>query len=296
MHKVGNQTEKIEMLERHLLESSTRESKLEATVESLTTEINGLEKDVAKWKKLANDKRTAGDIDRSGQEKAVATAREVASLKGEIESLRGAVNFLREENSRIKQIDLATTNSWLFEPIRNPSTPVLVPGEITKGVKEKIWKGEMVREGKDLLSELVHLATESKIVDLKEIPENRNAWRPLSTTPSYVYWKQREQYEALAGWRDSIVDRTKKWEAKKIAVGGTGLLGKDKPLVGAKTKSGRLSLVSATDLKKSTAKLQLYNMYPGLEMKRGLAPRVEVVIRESERWDNLRENLGFVTA
>ncbi|KAF8454601.1 dynein associated protein-domain-containing protein [Terfezia claveryi] len=280
MSTVGKQSERIEKLEKSLEDSVTHESKLEASVEQLNNEILQLERDVVKWKKTAQEKRTAGDIDRTGQERAVATAREVASLKSEITNLSGAVNFLREENARIKQVDLSATNSWLFEPIKPSAIPVtnngVHVGKRDKATREKLWKEEITREGKDLLSELVSLATESKIIDLRETPKNRNAWRPVRETPGYIYWRQRERYEALAGWRDSIVERAGKWDDMNIPTPST-------PVKGRKEK--RISAV---------AKIQAYHMYPGLEMKRGLAPKVEVVIREPESWDVLKESLGLI--
>lgn len=284
MSTVGKQSERIEQLEKSLEDSVTRESKLETSVEHFNTEIIQLEREVAKWKKTAQEKRTAGDIDRSGQEKAVATAREVSGLKTEITNLRGAVNFLREENARIKQVDLSATNSWLFEPLKpssaHASSNPAPGGRREKATRERLWKEEIVREGKDLLSELVTLATESKVIDLRESPENRKAWRPLRETPGYIYWRQRERYEALAGWRDSIVERVGKWNESNTPTGTAAPAAQH-----VRQKEKKLS---------AAAKLQVYHMYPGLEMKRGMAPKVSVVIREPERWDSLRESLGLI--
>ena len=290
MSTVGKQSERIEQLEKQLEDSATREGKLEQSVEQLNDEIHQLEKDVAKWKKTAHEKRTAGDLDRSGQEKAVATAREVTALKSEIANLRGAVNYLREENARIRQVDLSATNSWLFEPVKPSAAsvaPTSKPAERRdKTAREKLWKEEISREGKGLLSELVSLATRSKVINLKETPANRKGWRPLRETPGYIYWRQRERYEALSVWRDSIVERVQKWEdSRALVLAGVGFT-PDPPrpqrTKGVKDKKGT-----------AAAKMQVYHMYPGLEMKRGLAPKVEVVIREPERWDMLKESMGL---
>ena len=281
MSTVGKQSERIELLENNLGESVSRENKLEASVEQLNNEVLQLEKEVVRWKKAAQEKRTAGDIDRSGQEKAVATAREVAALKSEITSLHGAVNFLREENARIRQVDISAINSWLFEPIKPSSMPVTnnpAPAEsLSKVMRTKQWGEEMVRESNYLLSELVSLATESQLIDLRETPENRKAWRPVRETPGYIYWKQRERYEALAGWRDSMVERIDKWSDMQANIGKVSPIPK-------KTKK----------VPAPCSRVQVYHMYPGLEMKRGLAPKVEVVIREPERWDSFKENLGLI--
>lgn len=281
MSTVGKQSERIELLENNLGESVSRENKLEASVEQLNNEVLQLEKEVVRWKKAAQEKRTAGDIDRSGQEKAVATAREVAALKSEITSLHGAVNFLREENARIRQVDISAINSWLFEPIKPSSMPVTnnpAPAEsLSKVMRTKQWGEEMVRESNYLLSELVSLATESQLIDLRETPENRKAWRPVRETPGYIYWKQRERYEALAGWRDSMVERIDKWSDMQANISKVSPIPK-------KTKK----------VPAPCSRVQVYHMYPGLEMKRGLAPKVEVVIREPERWDSFKENLGLI--
>ena len=65
-----------------------------------------LEAELTEWKKAANEKRAVGEIDKIGAERAVATAKEVDSLKKEITALAGAVAFFREENAMIKSADL----------------------------------------------------------------------------------------------------------------------------------------------------------------------------------------------
>ena len=292
MSTVAKQSERIEHLEKNLEDSLTHETELEVLNEQLTREVNHLEREANKWKKAAQEKRAAGDIDRSGQERAVATAREVASLKNEITNLRGAVNFFREENARIKQVDLAATNSWLFEPLKPSTTSVTnisIPGDTrSKSKREKLWKDEMVREGKDLLSELVSMATESKVINLQDTASNRKAWRPVRENPGYIYWRQREQYETLAAWRDSMVDRFGKWNDKKEAE-----MGKLAPALTTKDKGRSTRKERKKKPTGAAAKLQVYHMYPGLEIKRGIAP-LNVVIREPERWDSVRESLGLV--
>jgi len=197
------QTEKLTQLELDLTESTIREKEYTESLDNLTEELQNLEVEAAKWKKLANDKRVVGETDKAGTERAIATAREVDTYKKEIESLQGAVRFLRDDARRARNADVAVQDSWLFEPL-NPTDP------------DEIHALDLAAEGRDMLAELMHLSTTSTVVDLCAPETNpRQGHRLTRDTPQYHYMRQREDYEALVSWRDSIVARSTVYEEKQ---------------------------------------------------------------------------------
>ncbi|KAF3921339.1 hypothetical protein ABW20_dc0100013 [Dactylellina cionopaga] len=193
---LGKQAEKIEELERNLVDSGTRERDFSDSLDNLTEELQNLENEVAKWKKIASEARPVDENDKAGRERAVATAREVAALKHEIETLQGATRFLREDARKARDSDVTLSNAWLFEP--------LVPAN--KGLAEDQARDEdLATEGRDLLTEFLNFTTSAGVYDLSKV--KRGGYRKTAETPQYNYIKQRERYESVMAWRDSLVNR-----------------------------------------------------------------------------------------
>ncbi|KAF3925718.1 hypothetical protein AA313_de0206243 [Arthrobotrys entomopaga] len=193
---LGKQAEKIEELERNLVDAGTREKEFTESLDSLTEELQNLENEVTKWKKIASEARPVDENDKAGRDRAVATAREVAALKQEIETLQGATRFLRDDARKARDSDVTLTNSWLFEP--------LVP--TGKGLAEDQARDEdLTTEGRDLVNEFLGFTTSASVFDLSKA--NRSGHRKTSETPQYNYIKQRERYESVIAWRDSLVNR-----------------------------------------------------------------------------------------
>ncbi|KAI9777114.1 MAG: hypothetical protein M1839_009070 [Geoglossum umbratile] len=188
----------INELEKSLEQSRIQEKDLAEAIDAQVREIQALESELDRWKKAANEKHILGIIgggDQEGAERAVATAREMGALKWEIDSLQGAVRYLREDNRRLRITEGRTTQAWLFEP--------LTPQKTQKQQQEQL----VTAEGHDLLVELLNLTSNAKIHDLGKVPGNRLAWRPAKSTPRFHVLKQTEDYEAWASWRDSVIRR-----------------------------------------------------------------------------------------
>jgi dynactin 1 len=213
MRNVTKQSERIQELEGFVAEGLAREKDLTDAIEHLNEEIQTLETDVAKWKKAAEDKRAVGGeaTDRAGQERAVATAREVAALKKEILNFKGAVAFFREENNRLGQIDHDSVDSWLHKPLINP---------LAKNMAD--YEAELAKEGRDVLAELRNIVVQEKVVDLHSLPENRMAWKPVHKTPRWTCARQRERYEVVVGWKDDLVHRVQSHTGDEILKKMTG--------------------------------------------------------------------------
>ncbi|KAF3942511.1 hypothetical protein ABW19_dt0208013 [Dactylella cylindrospora] len=196
IQSLGKQAEKIEELERNLTDAATREKDFSESLDNLTEELQNMENEVAKWKKVASEARPVDENDKAGRERAVATAREVAALKQEIESLRGATAFLREDARKARDSDVTLANAWLFEP--------LVP--TNKGVAEDNARDEdLATEGRDLLSEFLNFTTNASVFDLSKV--KRGGHRKTAETPQYNFITQREKYESIMAWKESIVTR-----------------------------------------------------------------------------------------
>jgi dynactin 1 len=260
MRNVTKQSERIEQLEKQVTEGTAREKDFADAIESLNDEISALESEVSKWKKMANDKRAVGEVDKLGAERAVASAMEVGDLKREIKGLTGAVNFFREENSRVKKVELSAADSWLLEPLGSGAD-----------VKEfDDYETALAREGRDVFAQLMVLATESRVVDLSKTPENRKSWRPVRSTPRYQLLEQRERYETLAAWRDEVITRASYHNAVKAS------------FTPRKSKKARNIFGAKVDL-------FLDGAAPG---GKHAAP-AEVVIQEPDGWESFQESMGL---
>jgi dynactin 1 len=258
MRDATKKNERITELERKIEDSKKRETELTESVESQNRELTTIEADREKWKKIAEDTKAIGVVapgSKAGQERAVATAREMEALKTEIASLQAAVRYLREDNRRARLIDLQSLD-WLKAPLKKPQS------------KEEQRKALVLAEGQDVLSELLNLATSAKVYDLKTMPKNRLAWRPAKTTPQYHAAKQREDYEAWCSWREAVV---KKGEALAERDANRGLERRQKGAMAAKVA------------------LKL----PELEGK-GIGCGREVEIVDPDDFEGFRGRLGFV--
>jgi len=259
MRNVTKQSERIEELEKQVSADTVDKAALSEAVDNLNEEVVTLEAELAEWQKAANEKRAVGEIDKIGAERAVATAKEVDSLKKEITALAGAVAFFREENAMIKSADLLAADSWLLKPLL--SRPEV------KEVEE--YETDLAAEGQDVFAELMLLATESKVVDLTETPENRKAWRPARSTPKYHFLEQRENYESLVSWRDDVISRALYHDAAKASI---------RP-------------------RKSKGTKGVFGARVGLLVDQGLVGKgrevAEVVIHEPEGWEEFQETMGF---
>lgn len=259
MRNVTKQSERIEELERAVAEGTAREKDFSKAIEELTEEVQNLEVDVAKWRKAAEDKRAVGETDRAGQERAVATAREVEILKKEITALRGAVTFFREENASYKRDDLTAANSWLLQPLVDPRE---------KAIAE--YEAELAKESRDVMAELRSLVAEERVVNLnKLVPKDadRMKWKPVKETPRWTCARQRERYEAVRAWKNDLLGRVESHIGENV-----------KP----QTKTGTMG---------ARVKIGLPMGYVAEKGNVG-----DVVIREPEGWEELRGSLGVVDA
>jgi len=265
MRNVTKQSERIEELEKQVAEGTAREKDFAEAVENLNEDLQSMEADALKWKKAAEDKRAVGETDRAGQERAVATAREVGSLKKEITALKGAVGFFREENARMRRDDLVAADSWLLKPL------------VDRKQKEMAeYEAGLAKESRDVMAELCNLVLEERVVDLNKLCPNdgeRMRWKPVRKTPRWTCARQRERYEAIKVWKQDLLGRVERHlEVPK-----------------SKRKGGE-----PDKARLPSAKIKMVGLPRGFLGKEQLG--TEVIIRESERWEEIQGRLGVVEA
>ncbi|KAF5018265.1 hypothetical protein F66182_9768 [Fusarium sp. NRRL 66182] len=189
--------DRIANLQKELEASGEQMGSLKEDIEKQDRELKDLESERDKWKKIASDSRAFADgADaagaKAGQERAVATAREMDALKKDIESLQSAVRYLREDNRRARTSE-QHKHEWLAEPLKKPAP-----------VSEQRRK-MITTEGKDVLGELVKMASSASLYDFSALPQDKLAWKPTRSTPQYHAAKQMEDYAAWETWQDSVL-------------------------------------------------------------------------------------------
>ncbi|KAG6011531.1 hypothetical protein E4U54_008036 [Claviceps lovelessii] len=192
--------ERITNLQRQLETTGEQVVSLKEDIEKQDRELKSLESERDKWKKIASDSRAYADgADaagmKAGQERAVATAREMDALKKDVESLQSAVRYLREDNRRARMTEQQKCE-WLVEPLKKP-TPMA-----------EQRKALLVAEGKDVLGELVKMTTSATMFRYAALPKDKLAWKPAKTTPQYHAAKQTEDYASWKAWQDSVVKKS----------------------------------------------------------------------------------------
>lgn len=146
----------------------------------------------------ATKTRNAGDLDADAMGSA---ARMTIKRQGhKIASLEGAIRYLKEENSRLHlppadaPLSAQWALSWLNQPLSRPKT------------EAQKRKEELHKEGKDLLRQMLALASERQVVDLSKMPENKLAWRPAKESGRWRFEKRREEWEGWREWRRGIIE------------------------------------------------------------------------------------------
>jgi len=261
MRDATKKNEKINELERRIDEAKKLEASLTSSIETQNKELAALEADREKWKKIAEDTKALGAVapgSKAGQERAVATAREMEALRSEISSLHSAVRYLRTDNQRLR-----LPSSSFSEDLSFLSVPLLKPAPRSPS-------SLLLAEGADVLNELLALpgSAAAKLFDLRELPADRLKWRPKNQSPQFHVARQREQFEVWRQWKEDVVRRAK--GCVRLEEGRKGGMG-----IGRGTGGKRVAKVE-------------------IGMGKGGIGGGEVEIVSPGEWEGFREGLGFV--
>jgi len=151
----------------------------------------------------------------------------VYSDSQQLESFRGAVRFLRMENSYLKGNDLMRELDELPSlPVpkslsRLPTPPLDASGlsDTDDSDSEPSLKVPSVRslttETKALYREVIKFSATPRVVDLsatKTSDGNTKAWMPKKKTPTYQVWERKAQAERLSRRVQGLLERTNAME------------------------------------------------------------------------------------
>jgi dynactin 1 len=247
--------DRITSLRKQLEASGEQVVNLKEDIEKQDRELKNLESERDKWKKIASDSRAFADgADaagmKAGQERAVATAREMDALKKDIEGLQSAVRYLREDNRRARTTE-QDKHEWLAEPLTKSASAA------------EQRKALVVAEGKDVLGELVKMATTSKVFDFGTLPKDKLSWKPAKLTPRYHAAKQMEDFAAWDNWRSAVVK---------------------------KSSMLRTADVGMTRLRNPAAQLQIRLPGPDGKMKSGRPWARDIQVVGSREWEALQSS------
>lgn len=247
-------------LEAQIADAQAQVDNLKKDIEQQDREAKTLEADRDKWKKIAGDSRAYGDATdaagaKAGQERAVATAREMDALQKDIKGLQAAVRYLREDNRRARVTEQPKYD-WLTEPLKKP---------ISMAEQRKAL---VAAEGKDVLAELLKMATLAKLCDLSTLPKNKLAWRPAKITPKHHAAKLAEDFATWQSWETSVMQKTQ---------------------VIMRQQQGRKPGLDHTKMRKAAARLQI--RLPDMDGKVIPGSGVDVQIVGSREWEGLQGRL-----
>ncbi|KAK5711126.1 hypothetical protein LTR15_012614 [Elasticomyces elasticus] len=203
MREAGKRSARIAELERVVHEAkdeaSRAKSELARSREAMEREVDRVKEEMGKL----NDKSTApGGVSEIESGAMGAGARLMAwRQEGKINSLQGAVRFLKDENHRLRlpasdsPLSDRATMQWLHEPLVKP--------ESDKRKRTETFQ----TEGKDVLAKMLEMASSAKLVDLTTLPANKLAWRRQKDVAAWQVATRREELANLKGRGDHIIEK-----------------------------------------------------------------------------------------
>lgn len=215
--ELEEQSVRIEMLEARMKDASKRSARI-AELEKNLHEAKDAERtakkevDRAKEERDRDVERAREEMGRLGEERRKGAAGDLdADAMGagaritmkrqehKIHGLTGAVRYLKEENYRLRlpsadsPISAQSTLDWLHRPLAKEKSDVRRRHEAA------------VTEGKDLLQQLLSVASMPQTVDLSKMPDNKLAWRPAKESSRWKVERRKEEWEMWKDWRKDVV-------------------------------------------------------------------------------------------
>ncbi|KAI5478786.1 dynactin [Pseudohyphozyma bogoriensis] len=207
MEAVKKQTDAMGELEGELVKSKKQEKTYEAAIEALQENLDTLEQENVKLKQNAPaaDKPGASSVAAGdGEPVSYEGNMETSRLVEQIDSLRGAVRFLRSENSYLKSQDLLAELEHLPSyslPPSAPTAPAGVPSPPGRTLPHDpvALRQSFATESKLLLREARLLSSTPRVVDLSLArPSGTVAgWQPSARAPENQYLAEKERVRSL---------------------------------------------------------------------------------------------------
>ncbi|KAK4702285.1 dynactin 1, partial [Phenoliferia sp. Uapishka_3] len=226
MEAVKKQADAISELETELLKSKKQERAYEEAIETLQGDLDTMEQEINKLKQTATvaDKQGArllaigpdhanplnpgtSNNNHDGEAVSYEGNMETSRLIEQIDSLRGAVRFLRSENSYLKSQDLLAeleelpTYAFTTPPVPSPPTPGKPSRsrQSSAAIDPVVQRQSFAAESKLLLREARVLSATPRLVDLSLVkPGGRMAgWQPSARAPESQYMAEKERARSL---------------------------------------------------------------------------------------------------
>lgn len=278
MRDANTKAERIAGLEEEIEKAQREAAELQKNISEQDRELKTLESERDQWKKIAGDSKAYGDAAggseagvKAGQERAVATAREMDALKQDIASLQAAVRYLREDNRRARLPEQGR-HDWLAEPL------------LRKSRQEPVEQRRALvhAEGQEVLASLLDMVADTKVFDLNTLGEKKDrlAWRPARETPQYHAARQAEDLATWKSWQRAVVQKAdvvagqqQQLQARKNG-GASG--GQDEAKAIRRRAAARLQI-------------RLPSGQDGKSGSRGSGTRGEVQVVGSREWERLQQ-------
>ncbi|KAH9082254.1 dynein associated protein-domain-containing protein [Lactarius deliciosus] len=226
MEAAKKQAEAVTELEGLLGKAQKQEKYYVEAMEQLQSEFDSLAKENNKLKATSNasEKEVAGATTTQPQIVLPVDGNlETTHLLEQLESFRGAVRFLRMENSYLKGNDLMREIDEL-PPLPETRHRLVTPPLDTSGLSdtdesdtetESSHKVPSVRslamETKSLYKEVIKFSSTPRVVDLSTMKTGQGSgkgWVPRKKTPTYQVWERKTQAERLNRRVQGLLERT----------------------------------------------------------------------------------------
>lgn len=224
MEAAKKQAEAVTELEGLLGKAQKQEKYYVEAMEQLQSEFDSLAKENSKLKAISNasEKEVGGATPTQSQIVLPVDGNlETTHLLEQLESFRGAVRFLRMENSYLKGNDLMREIDEL-PPLpetrrRLPTPPLDTSGlsDTDESDTESSHKVPSVRslamETKALYKEVIKFSSTPRVVDLSTMKTSQGGgkgWVPKKKTPTYQVWERKTQAERLNRRVQGLLERT----------------------------------------------------------------------------------------
>ncbi|KAG9015752.1 hypothetical protein FRB93_012317 [Tulasnella sp. JGI-2019a] len=218
MEAVKKQGEAIIDLEAQVEQATKQEKEWREAVDSYQAEIEALDEQCHRLKQQLEsvpNQSTTGTQPVEGDTTMLEGNLETSYLLEQVESLRGAVRFLRSENSYLKGQDLLRDiNSLPVLASFAPPTPPLSPSSSASTdlpappSPERPTLRSLTTESKMLYRDVINFSSSVKVVDLTKLNDGKSkGWIPQKATPAGQLWSRQMEGEKLGRRVRGLVQR-----------------------------------------------------------------------------------------
>ncbi|KAI9852442.1 MAG: hypothetical protein M1838_000762 [Thelocarpon superellum] len=200
MSDASKHTHQLDELEASIRAGKGREKDLADAMETQVKELEALELERDRYKKLASERAGIGDGVGAGGSPAVtgvslASVRSMEALTAEIASLQSAVRYLRKETQLLRNKPSSTIEPLLDAPV--------LPQPTTRQQELRLSRAEQKTVMKELLKQVAPVQMARAFRD--GVPDRRPGWKPKSQTLAWQVLGQRDAADVWKRWCDDVL-------------------------------------------------------------------------------------------